>query len=56
MLNYDYIIRDPVHGDIALTAEEMAILDTVEMQRLTNHREKLFLQLRLTSFYFWFGE
>ena len=39
MLNYDYIIRDPVHGDIALTAEEMAILDTVEMQRLRDVRQ-----------------
>lgn len=28
------IIRDPVHGDIRLTAAEVEILDTAEMQRL----------------------
>ena len=28
------VIRDPVHGDIYLTHEEMAVLDTPEMQRL----------------------
>ncbi len=39
MLNYDYIIRDPVHGDIALTSEEMGVLDTIEMQRLRDVRQ-----------------
>ena len=28
------VIRDPVHGDVYLTHEEIAILDTPEMQRL----------------------
>jgi HD superfamily phosphohydrolase len=28
------VIRDPVHGDVHLSAEEMRILDTPEMQRL----------------------
>ncbi len=28
------VVRDPVHGDIYLTHEEMAVLDTPQMQRL----------------------
>src|SRR4030095_9864289 len=28
------VIRDPVHGDVYLTHEEIAVLDTREMQRL----------------------
>jgi HD superfamily phosphohydrolase len=28
------VLRDPVHGDVRLTAEEMAVLDTPQMQRL----------------------
>lgn len=28
------VIRDPVHGDVYLTHEELAVLDTPEMQRL----------------------
>ena len=39
MLRYDTIIRDPVHGDIPLTKEEMSIIDTEEMQRLRNVRQ-----------------
>ncbi|MBC8369854.1 MAG: HD domain-containing protein [Planctomycetes bacterium] len=39
MLRFDTIIRDPVHGDIPLTKEEMSILDTEEMQRLRNVRQ-----------------
>lgn len=33
------VIRDPVHGDIYLTREEMEILDTPEMQRLRGVRQ-----------------
>lgn len=33
------IVRDPVHGDIQLTAEEVRILDTPEMQRLRGVRQ-----------------
>lgn len=33
------VLRDPVHGDIRLTAEELAILDTPEMQRLRGVRQ-----------------
>jgi len=39
MLRYDATLRDPVHGDIPLTREEMRILDTVEMQRLRHVRQ-----------------
>ncbi|MFT7516964.1 MAG: HD superfamily phosphohydrolase [Myxococcota bacterium] len=39
MLRYETIIRDPVHGDIPLTKEEMSIIDTEEMQRLRNVRQ-----------------
>lgn len=39
MLKFDNVVRDPVHGDIPLTAEEMQILDTPEMQRLRNVRQ-----------------
>jgi HD superfamily phosphohydrolase len=39
MLRYDAILRDPVHGDVPLTSEEMRILDTVEMQRLRHVRQ-----------------
>ena len=28
------VLRDPVHGDVYLSDEEMAVLDTMEMQRL----------------------
>ncbi len=33
------LLRDPVHGDVALSREELRILDTVEMQRLRNVRQ-----------------
>ena len=33
------VVRDPVHGDIGLTREELAILDTPEMQRLRGVRQ-----------------
>ncbi|MCE7939223.1 MAG: HD domain-containing protein, partial [Chloroflexi bacterium CFX6] len=33
------VVRDPVHGDIQLTAEEVRILDTPEMQRLRGVRQ-----------------
>ena len=39
MLRYDAILRDPVHGDVPLTHEEMRVLDTVEMQRLRHVRQ-----------------
>ncbi|RMH00844.1 MAG: HD domain-containing protein [Planctomycetota bacterium] len=39
MLRFDTILRDPVHGDIPLTAEEVRVLDTPEMQRLRNIRQ-----------------
>ena len=39
MLKYTCTMRDPVHGDIPLTNEEMSILDTREMQRLRNVRQ-----------------
>lgn len=39
MLRFDCTMRDPVHGDIPLTREEMGILDTTEMQRLRNVRQ-----------------
>lgn len=39
MLKYTCTMRDPVHGDIPLTREEMTILDTKEMQRLRNVRQ-----------------
>lgn len=39
MLRFDAILRDPVHGDVPLTREEMRILDTVEMQRLRHVRQ-----------------
>jgi hypothetical protein len=39
MLRYETIVRDPVHGDVALTREEMRVLDTVEMQRLRHVRQ-----------------
>jgi uncharacterized protein len=39
VLNYDQVIRDPVHGDIPLTREELGLLDTPEMQRLRNVRQ-----------------
>ena len=39
MLRLNNIVRDPVHGDIPLTSEELKILDTVEMQRLRNIRQ-----------------
>ncbi|MCP4092051.1 MAG: HD domain-containing protein [Planctomycetes bacterium] len=39
MLRFEGIIRDPVHGDIPLTREELQVLDTAEMQRLRNVRQ-----------------
>lgn len=33
------VVRDPVHGDIGLTREELAILDTPQMQRLRGVRQ-----------------
>ena len=33
------VVRDPVHGDIALTHEEVSLLDTPEMQRLRGIRQ-----------------
>ena len=39
MLRFETIVRDPVHGDVALTREEMRVLDTVEMQRLRSVRQ-----------------
>jgi uncharacterized protein len=33
------VIRDPVHGDIYLTAEELRLLDTPQMQRLRGVRQ-----------------
>ena len=33
------VLRDPVHGDVYLTHEEMRILDTPEMQRLRGVRQ-----------------
>src|SRR6185295_15194020 len=33
------VIRDPVHGDVYLTHEELAVLDTREMQRLRNVKQ-----------------
>lgn len=33
------VIRDPVHGDLYLTDEEMALLDTAAMQRLRGVRQ-----------------
>ncbi len=33
------VIRDPVHGDLYLTADEMRILDTRQMQRLRGIRQ-----------------
>lgn len=39
MLRYETVIRDPVHGDVPLTREEMRVLDTAEMQRLRHVRQ-----------------
>lgn len=33
------VLRDPVHGDIVLSGEELALLDTPEMQRLRGVRQ-----------------
>jgi HD superfamily phosphohydrolase len=33
------ILRDPVHGDVRLTGEELLLLDTVEMQRMRGVRQ-----------------
>jgi len=33
------VIRDPVHGDIHLTGEELGLLDTAQMQRLRGIRQ-----------------
>src|SRR5262245_26485383 len=33
------VVRDPVHGDVHLTAEELALLDTPQMQRLRGVRQ-----------------
>ena len=37
--NRHSVIRDPVHGDIYLTHEELSILDTPEVQRLRGVRQ-----------------
>jgi HD superfamily phosphohydrolase len=34
-----FVIRDAVHGDVYLTADEGRLLDTREMQRLRNVRQ-----------------
>ena len=39
MLQYENVVRDPVHGDIPLTREELGLLDTPEMQRLRHVRQ-----------------
>jgi len=39
VLRFDTILRDPVHGDIPLTSEELRVLDTPEMQRLRHVRQ-----------------
>ncbi len=39
MLRFACTLRDPVHGDISLTREELAVLDTREMQRLRHVRQ-----------------
>jgi len=39
MLRTETVIRDPVHGDVPLTREEMRVLDTAEMQRLRHVRQ-----------------
>ncbi|TAH36979.1 MAG: HD domain-containing protein [Planctomycetota bacterium] len=39
MLRYEHLVRDPVHGDIPVTGEELRVLDTPEMQRLRNVRQ-----------------
>src|SRR5437762_6595500 len=33
------VVRDPVHGDVHLTSEELALLDTPQMQRLRGVRQ-----------------
>jgi HD superfamily phosphohydrolase len=33
------VVRDPVHGDVYLTSEELALLDTPQMQRLRGVRQ-----------------
>ena len=33
------VLRDPVHGDVQLTGEELRVLDTPEMQRLRGVRQ-----------------
>jgi len=38
-LRFATLLRDPVHGDVPLTAEELRVLDTPEMQRLRNVRQ-----------------
>ena len=35
------VLRDPVHGDVYLTHEELSILDTPQMQRLLQERDAL---------------
>lgn len=39
MLQFENVVRDPVHGDIPLTREELSLLDTPEMQRLRHVRQ-----------------
>ncbi len=40
MPSRDYsVIREPVHGDVYLTAEELSILDTPQMQRMRGVRQ-----------------
>jgi len=39
VLRFEHVVRDPVHGDVGLTREELRILDTPEMQRLRDVRQ-----------------
>jgi uncharacterized protein len=39
VLPFENVVRDPVHGDIPLTREELGLLDTPEMQRLRHVRQ-----------------
>lgn len=38
-LRFETVVRDPVHGDVPLTREELRVLDTAEMQRLRHVRQ-----------------
>jgi HD superfamily phosphohydrolase len=39
MATGEVVVRDPVHGDIGLTADEVALVDTPQMQRLRGIRQ-----------------